>query len=980
MKMADRNLKPRQEYHGFKLLRKETIDELKSEALFFEHVATGAELLSLECDDDNKVFSVTFRTPPKSDHGVAHILEHSVLCGSRKYPVKEPFIELVKGSLQTFLNAMTFPDKTMYPLASRNRKDFYNLMDVYLDAVFHPRITREIFMQEGWHYELDAPDEDIVYKGVVYNEMKGVFSSPESLIDRLLTHALFPGTAYGCESGGDPQVIPQLTYEEFLEFHRRLYHPSNSRIFFYGDGNTLEYLQYLQENYLKEFTRHEADSAITAQRRFRKPKRKQVHYAVGKKESVAKKTYVLVGLKLGRAIDSEHCLGFHVLNHLLLGTAASPLRKALIDSGLGSEIIGGGFDDQRMETFFAVGLKGAEPENEQKIIDLIFTVLRDLAEKGIDGDMVKAAVNTVDFRLREANFGGFPKGIVYNIQALGSWLYGADPLLHLRYEKLIVKIQQESERGYFEGLIRKYLLDNSHQVIVVGTPKPGLAQRQEARVRKELRQVKASLDANRLDEMVKTTQALKELQSMPDSPEDLARLPQLGLEDIDRRGQVYPIEVKKEKGPKILFHDLFANRIAYTQIGFNTQVVPLDKIQYLPLFGKMILSMGTKKRNYVEMTQRIGIHTGGIRSSHFASALIADRGQIISYIFFNGKALMGKLGELFDIYRELFGEFTFENSKRLVEIIRSAKADMEESIIPSGNHYVLSRLQSYHSRLGQYDEMTDGIAYYKFLEKLLARAEKDPAEVAEQFRQVAGLLFRQDNMLANITGEAADYPAFERETEALSQVLPVDSSSPVRLEFDRVPMNEGFPTASAVQYVGKGANLYEKGFQYTGKFDVLKSLLGTAYLWERVRIQGGAYGSSSSFDKYSGDFTFISYRDPNLEETLSHYDAIPEFLSDLDMSREELTKLVIGCVGHLDPPLTPDRKGSVAMVEHLTGITPEWKQQRRDELLATTVEDLRAFAPLFQKIRDSGAVCVLGSEEKIKKASKRFDHIVKIFQ
>ena len=973
------NFQVGQSYSGFQLVREEALSELNSLALLFEHEETGAEVMVLENDDDNKVFSVTFRTPPENDRGVAHILEHSVLCGSRKYPVKEPFIELIKGSLQTFLNAMTFPDKTMYPLASRNRKDFFNLMNVYLDAVFFPRISEEIFMQEGWHFELEEAGAEVTYKGVVFNEMKGVFSSPESLLDRHLSHSLFPRTTYGYESGGDPASIPDLTYEEFKIFHSKYYHPSNSRIFFYGDGDTAEYLEFLQDNYLKEFKRAEVDSSIGYQRKFHKPKRKVIPYAVSKDETLEKKTYLLVGFKIDKAVDHEHCLSFNILSHLLLGSSASPLRKALIDSGLGSEVIGGGFDDNRAETLFAVGLKGTEMEHENSVFDLVFSTLRGLVENGIEEDMVQSAVNSIDFKLREANFGGFPKGIVYNIQALTSWLYGADPLMHLRYEKLMRKIKQKAQKGYFEKMIDKYLLKNNHQSLLVGIPKSGLGKKQDAKVRKKLRQLKSSLDSGEIEELVENTRKLQKLQMTPDDEESLALLPTLGLEDIPKEVERYPQETKNENAPKVLFHDLFTNDIAYTQIGFDTRSVPLNRIQYIPLLGTLILGMGTHSHSYVEISQMIGIRTGGIQPWHFTAVPLNDRENILSYVFFNGKALMEKLEDLFDIYKELFGEYNFDNPKRLVEIIKSSKSDMENSIIPSGNHYVMQRLQSYQSHLGRYNELTDGIAYFKFLEKLLERAEKNPGEVAEEFKQVAAMLFTRENTLINITSESADYPRFEKKLDQLNQLFSDKVQLPVNLKFDGITPNEAFLTASTVQYVGKGANLYDMGFEYTGRFDVVSSLLRASYLWDRVRVRGGAYGSHNSFDTLTGDFTMVSYRDPNLKGTLEVYDQIADYLESLDLSGEELKKIIIGCVGNLDPPLTPDRKGTISMVEHLTGRTYELKQKRREELLSTRLEDLKSYSSLFKTIKESGNVCVLGNEEKIKKERTPFDHLVKVF-
>ncbi len=974
------NLEVNQSRHGFKLIRKETVEEIQSEALIFKHEKNGAELIILENDDDNKVFSVTFRTPPSNDFGVPHILEHSVLCGSKKYPVKEPFVELMKGSLQTFLNAMTFPDKTMYPIASRNQKDFFNLMSVYLDAVFYPNITKETFMQEGWHYELEDVGSEMVYKGVVFNEMKGVFSSPEGVLDRHLAHSLFPNTTYGCESGGDPKSIPNLTFEEFKEFHKQYYHPSNSRIFLYGDGNTEDYLKFLNDEYLKDFDSQEVNSTIQLQKKFTDTERQEIFYPVSKEETLEKKTFIVLGLKLGSSTDSEHCLSMEILSHILIGTSASPLRKALLESELGSEVIGGGFDDNRLETIFAVGLKGTEKEHETKIIDLILSTLQGLVENGIDKNQIKSSVNTIDFKLREANFGGFPKGIVYNIHALGSWLYEGDPLSHLRYEELMANIKVQAEENYFEDLISKFILNNTHRSIIVLSPKPGLAEEEESEAKNILKGIKDSLSNQELENVVEETKRLQALQMAVDPPEKLATLPRLELNDVNKQAPLYPGEIKKENSPKILLHDLFTNKIAYTQMCFNARQVPKDKIQYLPLLGRLITGMGTNKRDYVGMSQHIGIHTGGISSSHFSSVTMKDRDEILSFVNFNGTALMEKADELFDIYSELFLERNFGNYKRLQEIIRSAKANMEASIVPSGNQYVLTRLQAYHSQIGRYNEITEGITFYLFLENLLERVEKDPEEVANCFKEVAELVFRGENLLANITCEGKDYSQLEEKTLNLSKNFPNGNSTSLPFKFDPIQTNEAFITASTVQYVGKGANLFDLGYKYSGKFEVLKSVLRTGYLWEKVRVQGGAYGSMIGFDYFTGDLGLVSYRDPNLMETLNIYDEIADFLEQLELDRDELEKIIIGCVGHLDPPLTEDRKGSIAKVEFLTGINQEFKQKRLEDLLQTQLEDIKGFAPLFREVKKSGKVCVLGNEDKIKKSSEQFDELVQIFK
>jgi presequence protease len=966
-------------YSGFRLTQKKNIDELKSRGLLFEHEITKAELMVLENDDDNKVFSATFRTPPKDDTGIAHILEHSVLCGSKNFPVKEPFVELMKGSLQTFLNAMTFPDKTMYPVASRNQKDFFNLMHVYLDAVFYPNITEETFKQEGWHYELNSPKDKVVYKGVVLNEMKGEFSNPESCLDRQLAHSLFPSTAYGFESGGDPKNIPDLTYPDFTEFHKKHYHPSNSRLFLYGDGDTQSYLDFLQEKYLQDFAHMEVNTSIVYQRSFRRPKRKLMPYPVSSDESLEKKTYVQVGYKLDKAINHEHCLGFSILSHLLLGSSASPLRNALITSELGSEVIGGGFDDNRADTMFAVGLKGTDPERENEILALIDSTLLELAENGIEKDMILSAVNSIDFRLREANFGGFPKGIVYNIQALGSWLYDKDPFTHLSFEKVMQKIKNQMHEGYFEDLIRRYLIENNHRSILVATPKQGLGKKREAQERKILKTFKEGLASNQIDDLVAETQKLQELQLAPDSAEALAALPSLELEDVPKKTEKYPLEIKSKGDSKILFHDLFTNDIAYTQIGFNTHSVPDEMIPYIPLLGTLLLGMGTHRHNYTEISKLVGMHTGGIRTSHFSSATVEDRQQVLSYIFFNGKALMEKVDSLFDLFDELFGEYSFDDTKRLIEIIRSSKADMKDSIVPHGNHYVSARLQSYQSRLGKFDELTDGITYYRFLEQLLERVEKNPVEVANQFRKVAERVFTRKNVLFNITSGKKDYQIIEKRIARTVGILSDKEWQREEWDLKVEPLNEGFLTASNVQHVGKGANLYDLGFKYSGQFEILKALLRTGFLWDKIRVHGGAYGSSNSFDFFTGDYSLISYRDPNLTETLGVYDEIVDFLCNLDLSSEELTKIIIGCVGKMNPPLTSDRKGSASMIDHLTGRTHELRQKFREELLSTQLEDLKGYAPLFEKIRDGGNVCALGNEDKLKKSKSVFGELVKVF-
>ncbi|MBC8284229.1 MAG: peptidase M16, partial [Nitrospinae bacterium] len=584
-----------------------------------------------------------------------------------------------------------------------------------------------------------------------------------------------------------------------------------------------------------------------------------------------------------------------------------------------------------------------------------------------------------DFRLQEANYGGFAKGIVYNIQALGSWLYGQNPFSHLKFEKVMRKIKKKSTQGYFENLISQYLIENNHKSILIAAPQADLGKKLDARERKKLREIKKGLSTDEIKSLIEETGRLQENQLKGDSPEALASLPSLEIKDVPDSMEKYPMEIKDSDGKTVLFHDLFTNHIAYTQIGFNIHKVPREMLQYVPLMGSLILGMGTKRHSYTEISKKIGIHTGGIRSSHFSSATVQDRQSIVSYVFFNGKALTEKVDDLFDLFNELFSEYSFEDSKRLAEIIRSAKADLEDSIVPSGNHYVMSRLQSYHSRLGKFDELTDGITYYRFLETLLKQVENDPQAVAKQFKEVAERIFTKQNTLFNVTCEKKDYKKIENRINSLSDLLSDKELAVAEWNFEAVSPNEGFLTASNVQHVGKGANLYEMGFKYTGQFEVLKGLLRTGYLWDKVRVHGGAYGSSNSFNFLTGDYNLVSYRDPNLSETLGVYDEIADFLAQLDIPPEELKKIIIGCVGKMDPPLTPDRKGSSSMIDYLTGRTHEMRLQFRRELLATQLEDLKKYSEMFQKIRDEGHVCVLGNENKLKKEKKVFNELVQVF-
>ncbi|MBP1693885.1 MAG: peptidase [Chloroflexi bacterium] len=701
-------------YHGFELIYEKEIPELNTRARLFRHVKSGAQLLSLENEEENKVFGITFRTPPVDSSGVAHIMEHAVLCGSQKYPVKEPFVELLKGSLNTFLNAMTFPDKTCYPVASQNVQDFYNLIGVYMDAVFHPLISEQAFNQEGWHYELENLDDPLVYKGVVFNEMKGAYSSPESLLGHSVQRSLFPDTTYGVDSGGDPQVIPQLTYAAFKSFHETYYHPANAWIYFFGDDDPDERLRRMDE-YLREFDARMVNSEIGLQPAFPEPRREYIPYdAVD--EAGGKKSMLAVNWLLPETTDTEQTLGLSILAYILIGTHASPLRKALIDSGLGEDLVGAGLENDLRQMYFSTGLKGIADGDEgaskkiNQVEELIWTTLAKLAEEGIDPETVAAALNTVEFRLRENNTGSFPRGLLLMLRCLTTWLYDGDPLAPLAFEAPLQAIKQRLSAGerYFEGLIRQHLLENRHHTTVILQPESGLGARQEQAEQKRLASIRDALSVEELQAILDQTRALKLRQETPDTPEALATIPNLKLTDLDRENKVIPCEVSELSGSRLLYHDLFTNGIAYIDLGMDLHQLPQEYLPYAALFGRVLLEMGTQAEDFVRLSQRIGRTTGGIRPSYFITAVLGEAEQSrtgsAAWLFLRGKATLEHTGDLFAILHDVLLSARLDNPQRFRQMVLEEKADLEAALTPSGHRLVNMRLHSFFGEAGWVNE------------------------------------------------------------------------------------------------------------------------------------------------------------------------------------------------------------------------------------------------------------------------------------
>ncbi|HSL45162.1 MAG TPA: insulinase family protein [Anaerolineales bacterium] len=957
---------------AFNLVREQNIPELNAVAKLYVHKRTGARLLSIINDDENKVFSINFRTTPKDSTGVPHILEHSVLNGSEKYPVKEPFVELLKGSLATFVNAFTFPDKTCYPVASQNVQDFYNLIDVYIDAVLHPLISEQTLMQEGWHYEINDPNEPLTYKGVVFNEMKGAYSSPDGVLETRVIESLFPKHIYGVDSGGDPRHIPDLTYENFRNFWETYYHPSNSFIFFYGNDDP-EYRLKLMDGYLKPYKKKKVKSLVPLAKPFKRPKKVEYAYNAGDDQDIEKKHYLVVNWKLPDTSDPVLNFSLRILGHILIGTPASPLKKALLDSGLGEDLAGIGMETELRHFIFSTGLKGTRKRHAKKIEKLIFNTLESLVNDGIDPDMVAASMNTVEFRLRENNTGAYPVGIALMRRVLTTWIHDEDPFKLLAFEGPLKEIKQSValDTRYFERLIQTHLLDNKHRTILRLKPDPELGRRFDEDEKARLAKIRETLDQNQIAELVENTKKLKARQETPDSPEALETLPVLKLQDLEKKNKNIPIEVLKLQDTEVLYHDLFTNGIVYLDLGFDLHALPKDLLPLTEIFARALLETGTEKEDYVKLSQRIGKSTGGITSTAVTATAFGSRDSVAK-LFLRGKATVAQSAELLNILRDVLLTAKLDNRERLKQIVLEEKAGLESSLVPSGHIYVNQRLRAQFGESGWAKDQMSGIGYLFALRELATDIDKKWKSVLKRLEAMREALINRDALLCNITVDAANWNMFQPQLESLLSALPARNVQLAPFGIQPTPKKEGLTIPAQVNYVGKGANLYDLGYEHDGSAEVIVGYLRMAYLWEKIRVQGGAYGAFSVFDDASGIFTFLSYRDPNIAATIDSYDHAAAFLKSLDSSRlsdNELTKAIIGAIGDLDAYQLPDAKGYTSMLRYLTNRTDELRQEIREEVLSTNGEDFIAFGEVLEKVAQSDAVAVLGSQSAIESAN-----------
>lgn len=971
---------------AYEVKEEKELSDIASVGYVLKHKKSGARVIVIENDDNNKTFSIGFRTPPEDSTGVAHITEHSVLCGSKRFPVKDPFMELVKGSLNTFLNAMTYPDKTLYPVASTNDKDFHNLMDVYLDSVFHPKVyeREEIFCQEGVTYSLDSKDSDLKYNGVVYNEMKGAFSSPEDVIDRIITESLYPDTCYGVESGGDPDYIPDLTYDKFLNFHRRYYHPSNSYIYIYGDMDMEETLNWLDERYLSEYDRIDITSEIKYQKPFDSVREIRKEYSISESEDVKNNTYLSYNFVTGDILDKELYLALQVLEYAIISMPGAPVKKALLNKGIGKDI-SGRYNNFILQPYFNFVAKNANEEDKEEFVKTIREELEKLAANGVDKDSLLAALNIYEFQYRENDFGAYPKGLMFSFQVFDSWLYDDDsPFRHLEQNEQFAKLRKLINTDYFEKLIEKYFLNNNHSSVVVLAPVKGLTVKKDAELKKKLADIKAQMSDEELEELVAKTKKLELYQETPSTQEELDTIPVLKREDLSKKVEPFYNTETEINGVKVVRHDIFTNGISYFSLCFDITDVPFEMLPYVMVLKGSLGYMDTENFSYSELNNEIGIHTGGI-SYDINVYRNSDNPDIYKIkLEIEGKVFADKIGKALEIIKEIIFNTKFNDTKRLYEIICEAKSSLQGYLMRSSDSAAVVRNLSYISEVSAITEKLRGISGYKFTEKLESNFDDRKEELVENLSKLCRYALRHDNLIVSYTSDDKGYEYFENAAGDLTEALKKNNIyADTFKDYDKdiiiEQRNEGFKNSAQVQYVTRAGNFVKKGYEYDASLRVLRTILNSEYLWKNIREKGGAYGCNCMFGR-SGESFMSSYRDPNLSETNEVFNKAPDFVRNFNTDERNMTKYVIGTINTMDIPLTAKVKGIRSMSAYFNGEKISRLERERLQVLETNQEKIRSLADIVAAVVEDNNICVVGNEGKIEKEKELFKETVNLFQ
>ena len=963
----------------YEILDEHRVEDVQSDGFILRHKKSGARIAILSNNDDNKVFYIGFRTPPEDETGVPHIIEHTTLCGSKKFPVKDPFIELAKGSLNTFLNAMTYPDKTVYPVASCNDQDFKNLMDVYLDAVFNPNITKyeEIFKQEGWHYELTGKDDELKINGVVYNEMKGAYSSPDEVLSSQIYRSLFPDNTYSKDSGGNPEYIPKLTYEAYLDFYHKYYHPSNSYIYLYGDMDVVERLEWLDKEYLSQYDYKKVNSEINKQPAFDEIKNVEAQYSITMDDSQENKTYLSYNRVVGDTLDEMLYQAFDVLDYALVSSPGAPVKQALIDAGIGDDVYGS-YDAGILQPVFSFVAKNANASQADEFESIIENTLKEVVKTGINKEALLAGINSSEFKFREADFGQFPKGLLFGLNCLDSWLFDdMKPFIHLECLDTFAKLRRAVDTDYFEKLIKEYLLDNTHGSSVTVKPKCGLGNEKEEALAKELSDYKASLSDEEIKKLIEDTEHLKKYQEEPSSDEDLRKLPMLTRADMKKNAMPFSNIEDELLDVKVVRHDIESNGIDYISFLFDAGDFEQSELGYLGFFTNALGLVSTEKYSYTDLANATNIYTGGISTGTASHPDIKDRNNFVFKFEVKLKVLEKNLDKSLELMEQMLLASDFSDTKRLGELVAQIKARLQANLSSSGHLVAAMRSMSSFSRYALYQDELKGIAFYRSICRIEKELSESPERVSDKLAAIAKKLFARNRMLISFTGNNEAYgnakPSLEKVIAGFNKMSAVGNQAEVHFNTAK----EAFIDASQIQYVAKTGDFVCEGYEYTGALRLLRIILSYDYLWINVRVKGGAYGCMNTFLR-SGESYFVSYRDPNLSDTLDVYDRIPEYIKSFSPDERDMTKYIIGTFSALDTPMNPEAKGSRSLSAYLEGITYEQIQKERDEILNAQPEDIRRLADLVEAVLKKDSICVIGNENMIKESAGLFENVEKL--
>lgn len=963
----------------YEILDEHRVEDVQSDGFILRHKKSGVRIAILSNNDDNKVFYIGFRTPPEDETGVPHIIEHTTLCGSKKFPVKDPFIELAKGSLNTFLNAMTYPDKTVYPVASCNDQDFKNLMDVYLDAVFNPNITKyeEIFKQEGWHYELTGKDDELKINGVVYNEMKGAYSSPDEVLSSQIYRSLFPDNTYSKDSGGNPEYIPKLTYEEYLDFYHKYYHPSNSYIYLYGDMDVVERLEWLDKEYLSLYDYKKVNSEINKQPAFDEIKNVEAQYSITMDDSQENKTYLSYNRVVGDSLDEMLYQAFDVLDYALVSSPGAPVKQALIDAGIGDDVYGS-YDAGILQPVFSFVAKNANASQADEFESIIENTLKEVVKTGINKEALLAGINSSEFKFREADFGQFPKGLLFGLNCLDSWLFDdMKPFIHLECLGTFAKLRKAVDTDYFEKLIQEYLLDNTHGSSVTVKPKRGLGNEREEALAKELSDYKASLSDEEIKKLIEDTEHLKKYQEEPSSDEDLRKLPMLTRADMKKNAMPFSNIEDELLDVKVVRHDIESNGIDYISFLFDAGDFAQSELGYLGFFTNALGLVSTEKYSYTDLANATNIYTGGISTGTASHPDIKDRNNFVFKFEVKLKVLEKNLDKALELMEQMLLSSDFTDTKRLGELVAQIKARLQANLSSSGHLVAAMRSMSSFSRYALYQDELKGIAFYRSICRIEKELSESPKSVSDKLAAIAKKLFARNRMLISFTGNNEAYgnakPSLEKVIAGFNKISAVGNQAEVHFNTAK----EAFIDASQIQYVAKTGDFICEGYEYTGALRLLRIILSYDYLWINVRVKGGAYGCMNTFLR-SGESYFVSYRDPNLSDTLDVYDRIPEYIKSFSPDERDMTKYIIGTFSALDTPMNPEAKGSRSLSAYLEGITYEQIQKERNEILNAQPEDIRRLADLVEAVLKKDSICVIGNENMIKESARLFENVEKL--